>query len=86
MHIEHAECAFPESSQYYKASGGTFEATVLEKRSWNGTKAQRGAAWEDTEDRTRPPRSDGKPQFPAFKGKDEDRWVGVSSLSSRNKT
>lgn len=33
-----------------------------------------------------PPRSDGKPQRTAFKGKDEDSGVWVSSLSSGNET
>lgn len=94
LHTYRAECAFPESSQSYKASRGTFEVTVLEKRSRNGTKARQGAAWEDTEDRPPAP-------SPPLHTDEEERGLlvlalmgslrvqlleGVSLLSSRNET
>lgn len=47
------------SSQSSKASWETFEATALEKRCWNGTKARLGAAWRGhTEERPPPSYAD----------------------------
>ncbi len=55
------DCAFPcwNSSQSSKASWETFEATALEKRCWNGTKARLEAAWRGhTEERPPPSYAD----------------------------
>lgn len=69
-----------------KASWKTFEAIVLEKRCWNGTKARLGAAWwGDTEERPPPSSTDEeeqglialKPQRPASKGEDENSGRGI---------
>ncbi len=74
-----------DCAQSSKASWETFEATALEKRCWNGTKARLGAAWwGDREERPPPSSTDEekqgfialKPQRPAFKGEDENSGVG----------
>ncbi len=94
MHIVYTYIAV-DCAQSSKASWETFEATSLEKRCWNGTKARLGAAWWGDREERHPPSSTDeekqgfialKPQRPAFKGEDENSGVGVSSLSSGNET